>query len=166
MRCSFIGATNTHLNENFSDMTGMRRFYEIPTLDKSDWDAINGIDYLALWRGIDENRERGYQTDEVIAQLEKAQEHYTDSDALDEFIVEMAIRPVYGEATKTVSRNEMFAAYDIWMRSNGFKPTTSQWMTKRLMNKRIESMTDAGIRFFKVNAKSPVGGKVKLEAAV
>lgn len=50
--CTFIGCTNTPVRERIKDSTSARRFWEIHTQDKIDWDVINGLDYLALWRSI------------------------------------------------------------------------------------------------------------------
>ena len=50
--CTFIGCTNTPVRERIKDSTSARRFWEIHTQDKIDWDVINGLDYLALWKSI------------------------------------------------------------------------------------------------------------------
>lgn len=52
--CTFIGCTNTPVRERIKDSTSARRFWEIHTQDKIDWSVINGLDYLALWKSVDE----------------------------------------------------------------------------------------------------------------
>lgn len=52
--CTFIGCTNTPVRERIKDSTSARRFWEIHTQDKIDWNVINGLDYLALWKSINE----------------------------------------------------------------------------------------------------------------
>ena len=53
-RATFVGATDKPVVELIIDPTGMRRFYELRVDDRLDWDAINGVDYVALWQSVDE----------------------------------------------------------------------------------------------------------------
>lgn len=53
--CTFIGCTNTPVRERIKDSTSARRFWEIQTQDKIDWNIINSLDYLALWKLVNEN---------------------------------------------------------------------------------------------------------------
>ena len=52
--CTFIGCTNSPVRERIKDSTSARRFWEIQTQDKIDWNIINGLDYLALWKSVNE----------------------------------------------------------------------------------------------------------------
>lgn len=53
---TFIACSNNPLKQVLADNTGVRRFWQIdaksPTMD---WEVINGMDYLALWRSVNEN---------------------------------------------------------------------------------------------------------------
>ena len=53
---SLIGASNKTLDELIRDTTGMRRFIQLnwANLDEAGWSVINGIDYLGLWKSVDE----------------------------------------------------------------------------------------------------------------
>lgn len=159
-RCSFIGATNKHLNENFSDSTGMRRFYEITAQDKLDWKEINSIDYNALWQGIDENIEGGYIKDDMLVQVRQIQESYKDEDDTDTFIEEYKLR-VEGTEYKTLSKGEVYNAYVTWASLNGVRATSSQWLTKRLKARQIETVKDSSGRYFRVSVECLVGNKLK-----
>lgn len=51
---TFIGCSNTGVAELIIDRTGMRRFFEINTLPKLDWSAINALDYTQVWNSVNE----------------------------------------------------------------------------------------------------------------
>lgn len=53
--CSFIATTNVPVNEKIMDPTSCRRYWQFDTLSKIQWDKINEIDYVSLWKSIDEN---------------------------------------------------------------------------------------------------------------
>jgi Virulence-associated protein E len=52
---TLIGTCESRVADVLGDDKGMRRFYELRCLDRCDWSTINAIDYLALWRSVDEN---------------------------------------------------------------------------------------------------------------
>ena len=56
---SLIGASNKTLDELIKDGTGMRRFIQLnwADMEESGWKVVNGIDYLGLWKSIDETGE-------------------------------------------------------------------------------------------------------------
>lgn len=53
---SLIGASNKSLDELIKDSTGMRRFIQLnwEDIDETGWSVINGIDFLGLWKSVDE----------------------------------------------------------------------------------------------------------------
>lgn len=51
---TFIGCSNDPVRDRIKDPTSSRRFWQLTCADKIDWEAINSIDYLALWRLVDE----------------------------------------------------------------------------------------------------------------
>ncbi len=53
---SLIGASNKTLDELIKDSTGMRRFIQLnwANLDEAGWQVINGVDFLGLWKSVDE----------------------------------------------------------------------------------------------------------------
>lgn len=52
---SFIGCSNSPIRDRISDPTSARRFWQITTKDKIDWNTINTLDYQSLWQSVDEN---------------------------------------------------------------------------------------------------------------
>lgn len=153
MRASCIGASNKPLSESFSDPTGMRRFYEMETVAQFPIETINAIDYLAMWKGIDENREQGYLTPELRTQLFNKQEALVDKEPLDEFIAEMQLKPSKPHTTKNISKDELYRAYVIWCGNNGVHATSSQWVTKRLIKRKFRVIKEGTASFFEVNAE-------------
>jgi hypothetical protein len=57
MVTTFIGACNDSVPETIYDPTSARRFWQIDTMEKCDWNEINNFDYIALWQSVDENAE-------------------------------------------------------------------------------------------------------------
>jgi hypothetical protein len=117
--CSFIGTSNKPINEMIYDTTGMRRFYQLDALKKVDWDAINSIDYLKLWKGVDENRHRGYVEEEKEA-LKMYQAQMEAKDDITTFIEEMEIDLSVGPY-KMYSMNDLYANYRMWCERSGSK---------------------------------------------
>lgn len=134
---SFIGTTNRNVNELLFDVSGARRFYEIKTLDKLDWDSINSIDYVALFRGIDENLERGY-LEEVMSEVIADQKELIGLDELTVFM--QSVNLIGGD--KEISANLVYDAYKTWAENSGIKnPINSVWFGRKLSNKGIRNVT-------------------------
>lgn len=53
--CTFIGCSNDLVYDKIYDPTSARRYWQIDCADQLDWNAINNIDYLALWKSVDES---------------------------------------------------------------------------------------------------------------
>lgn len=53
MVSTFIGTSNSTINDIILDTTSARRFWQIDSLDLCDWAAVNSIDYNALWQSVD-----------------------------------------------------------------------------------------------------------------
>lgn len=63
---TFIGCSNDPVRDRIKDPTSSRRFWQINCSDRIDWEAINRIDYLELWRSVDEK-----SPSPILAQLEE-----------------------------------------------------------------------------------------------
>lgn len=137
--CSFIGATNKPISEQILDTTGMRRFFQIDTLDKVDWEAINSIDYEELWVGIDESKSRGY-IEEHLEAIQEIQAEMTAIDPIDQFIQDFRITPPTQKSEKFVLNTDVYEAYRRWCEDNGInRPLDSMWLGRRLGNKGFKS---------------------------
>jgi hypothetical protein len=82
---SFIGTSNSHVADIIHDPTSSRRYFEYWVTDRCKWDDINTIDYLELWRGIDESLETPYISD-VLVELDTAQELVRAKDSVEEWL--------------------------------------------------------------------------------
>jgi len=133
--CTFIGATNRHVNELIFDSTGMRRFYQINCLDKMDWVGINGINYLELIKGIDEQKCDGYLVGEILEQVKQEQENLVNRDDLNMFLDELGI--VAGpDGGSFLSYDDLYSKYSDWTYENGLKYKISKGdLTKRMRNR-------------------------------
>lgn len=140
---SLIGTTNKPVAEIIYDPSGARRFYEIRTLDLMDWEPINtGIDYFALWQGIDENRERGYFEEHKIA-IAKDQEHLVGKEELQVFLEQHNVKP----GNKDIAAHILYDTYRMWCENNGIKnPFNSVWFGRRLVGKGFAPATQKLIR--------------------
>lgn len=135
---SFVGTTNRPVNELIFDPTGARRFYEIRTLPKLDWETIEkGIDYAALFQGIDETRERGY-LETVLNEVTEDQKDLIGIDEVAAFLEAYRITP----GAKEIAVTKVYEAYKIWAELNGIKtPINSIWLGRKIANKGMSSIT-------------------------
>lgn len=162
MSCTFIGATNKHLNESINDSTGQRRFYEIPTLARVDWAAINSIDYVALWKGVDERLDDGYLTGDILQKVHAAQQALVNEEELDIYVNERNIM-VVGLAQKEVSADQLYSDYRSWAVEAGVhRPFTKAWFVRKLDNKGVLNFVkfdarNVRVKYFIVDASCPVG---------
>lgn len=133
--CSFIGATNRPVAEQIVDGSGMRRFWQLNCQDKMDWDVITNIDYIRMWKGIDENKVDGY----VLSQIESIsakQEEMVAKDDITAFMDEMGI--VAGKTpTKQVSSSLLYAEYRAFCERNGYKPCNASWFGRKIAGRKI-----------------------------
>lgn len=156
---SFIGTTNRPVNEIIFDTTGARRFYEIRTLEKLDWAAVNSIDYVSLYRGIDENRENGY-IEAVMDEVIKDQEDLIGVDELTAFMEAHKCL----DGTKEISTQLVYEAYKTWAEANGIKNLiNSVWFGRKLSNRGIRNVTKSvrgkTLRFYLIDETSELHKK-------
>lgn len=52
--CSFIGTSNVPVDAMIPDTTGARRFVQLTTPERCDWDALNAIDPVLIWQSVSE----------------------------------------------------------------------------------------------------------------
>lgn len=171
MLCSFIGASNRKINEVFNDNTGMRRFFEITCQDKLDWEVLNNLDYLSLWRSIDESLERGYLTNDMQELLAVAQAELTNKSDVEEFFTEHAVLAPSIEYVPMTADN-LYRQYRDWAADAGMqKPATKPWFIRRAIAAKLGTYIEkqsngAPKRYFKINPESTLVGKTLTSSAV
>jgi hypothetical protein len=159
MRCSFIGATNKPISESLNDSTGMRRFWQIKTLDKIDWAAVNKISSKDLYLGIDENLEDGYLKGPLLDQVLETQKSYVNAEPTEEFLKEHGLLAESQEYT-LISSQDLYDAYGLWTNRVGVRSKGPlSWFIKKIIAYGLESVerrTNKGHKklFFKINKDS------------
>jgi hypothetical protein len=51
--CSFIGTSNVPVDAMVQDVTGNRRFVQLDTPSRCEWDLIKDLDPVRIWRAVD-----------------------------------------------------------------------------------------------------------------
>lgn len=116
-----IGATNQRVSDVMMDDTGARRFFELISADKCDWDVINAINYPLIWKCIAETERdspaRLHQTE--IAQLqESTMRHRT---TVEYYLEEIEAKP---SADHWVDASELLRKFNDWVHTGKWNPTT------------------------------------------
>lgn len=136
--CSFIGASNSQIYEIIKDTTGVRRFFAINALDKLDHVAINTIDYIQLWKGINERRERGY-FEEVQIEVSAKQEEMQMKDEVLLFLEDYSIMPE-GKDTVVVNGKQLYDEYVLHTKNAGIRfQVTAQTFWKKLRDTGLQA---------------------------
>ncbi len=136
--CSFIGASNNQIYEIIKDTTGIRRFFPITSLDALDWDAINNLDYLALWRGIDETKERGYY-ELVKKTVAERQEEMQMKDEVNLFIENYGVLPT--GPTEVVNGKKLYQEYVFHTKNEGIRfQVAAQTFYKKLRDMGLQAV--------------------------
>ncbi len=150
--CTFIGATNGRIEDMIYDPTGMRRFFEIPGLDKLDWSIINGTQYLGLWQGVDE-----HSVSPIIPFLEQVhnlQEEIRSQDSVEEWLSEKQITFVSGDTLVIgeirKSPSELYDNYVDWLDLQKRKPVSLKKFSLRIRQQgAVQSRSPAGQRIYR-----------------
>jgi hypothetical protein len=131
--CSFIGSTNRPVDEQIFDTSGMRRFYQVNVLPKCNWEAVNNINYEAIWQGVDENREDGYLK-EVADNLSVHQEALRAKDQFESFMEELMDGIKDNPHGDLIPASTLYFVYFHWAKGNGYQPMNSNWVGRKMKN--------------------------------
>jgi hypothetical protein len=132
-RSTLIGTCERRVADVLGDEMGMRRFYEIRCLDKLDWNEVNAIDYLALWREVDENGLAPVAA--LLDHLYRVQDTELRVDAFAEWVeehLELAGTPVSPAALYSGTDSSYVERY----RLQGYK---SRHLTERQFRERLKT---------------------------
>lgn len=116
---TFIGASNRSVAEIFNDPTGNRRFYEIPCLDKANWEEIGGytedqgIDYYSLWKSIDETAESPILP--FISTISEYQEELRPKTLVEEWLASDDLMPSLTDQTEVVPLRTLHRDFLNWL---------------------------------------------------
>jgi hypothetical protein len=123
---TFIGATNDDLRDVIYDPSGMRRFHQMETRERIDWDEINAIDYDEMWASAD--NAAGCPLLPVMDVLRKHQDDLRAKDTVEEWYEESCLKT--GEWT---SATVLFDHYCSQMRAQGRRAVTQTKFGRRLL---------------------------------
>lgn len=117
---TFIGCSNDPVRDRIKDPTSSRRFWQINCAGQIDWNAINCIDYLALWRSVDENGPTPIL--EVLSDIRKVQEaEIRVKDIVEQWVEENCIVVSFDESSLTTSElYESFKDFCLWQNQKSF----------------------------------------------
>jgi len=122
---TFLGATNEDLRDIIYDPTGMRRFHQMETLDRIDWDEINAIDYDEMWASVDHGAECPLKP--VMAELRKHQDSIRAKDSVEEWYDENC-----SKGDKWTAAKELYSHYCDQIRKQARKPVSQTKFGRRL----------------------------------
>lgn len=121
-RATFIGTANKCLPDLIYDTTGVRRFYQLDCLETLEWKTINELDYLAMWRSVDEQSTAPILS--VKAELDARQAAWTPKDALEEWLTGFERHSELDPKT-WMQASMLYGLFSDWLRRTG-RPSWSQ----------------------------------------
>lgn len=145
--CTFIGTSNKPVSLLIRDETGMRRFYEIEIHGNCDWEAINKIDYLAIWKDVDESLDKPFIA-ACKKEIKEQQEANRDKNSVEQWIEEknLAVGNIKSEV------NTVYADYCHYCRLNGLYSDSKRVFGIKLKSKlKIASFPQNGKRYYNFN---------------
>lgn len=113
---TFLGCSNDPVSERINDPTSARRFWQVNAADKLDWDRINAIDYLALWRSIDERSPCLLVP--YLSEIQTIQHRELRAKDIIEQWLELVCEPAPFDAISPTT-NELFERFVAWCRWQG-----------------------------------------------
>jgi hypothetical protein len=135
--CTFIGASNFPVRDRIQDTTSARRFWQLNCAATLDWNAINTIDYEALWSSIDE-----HDPSPVFLLLEQIQAvqnaEIRAKDPVEQWIEASCEATVFDEGSPTTE--ELFKSFRGWCVGEGIASAHGLQTFARGLPRRFETM--------------------------
>lgn len=154
LRAAMIGTSNSSVDIQLQDPTGMRRFWQVnmSNLTPAQYkDLEENFDFIGMWKSIDESRPDGYYLDEKEA-MNKVQNEMRTATPLEEFfedhnVSRAKIEEAVGRAyTVNLKKGDLLRLYSIWMKEHGQKwvpnPSTFGKMCLEILGK------DTDVKFY------------------
>lgn len=142
-RCSFIATTNYPVNEQIYDTSGNRRFIEIAFRKdaKKYFDDINKIDFLKIFKSVDENKEDGYIRD-LIEKIILSNDTPENKEPVDQFLDDYDIRTSYLYDNEIVAKEVLYRIYTNYCDINNLPCLQAPTFVRKLKNREIDSSFD------------------------
>jgi hypothetical protein len=159
---TFIGCSNDPVRDRIKDPTSSRRFWQINCADQIDWQAINSIDYLAMWRSIDENAPSPILVH--LNDIRKVQEsEIRVRDLVEQWIEEICEVVSFDESALTTSElYDSFKEFCLWQNQKSFP----QFQRFARDIKRILEVSGQGAASKKTNRGTTWAIRIKPREAV
>lgn len=129
-RATWIGTANRSITELIYDPTGVRRFYQLEALPVLNHDIINGLDYAAVWRSVDEHGVAPILS--VLDAVRARQETWRVKDAVEEWLGGMERPGAAADRKVWVSGRMLHGWFVDWAKRTGHKPWGETQFLKRL----------------------------------
>lgn len=143
---TFFGTTNISIEVLLNDSTGMRRFFQLHVSDsykEKYWDKAREIDFLALLRGIDENKERGYCQGIHEHKIQELKNNYKREDEISEFISSLGLLtfdPTKQVEMRKVSNGLIVEKFHAFIKENGFESSYTANVSIRRINPYLKNL--------------------------
>lgn len=117
---TFIGCSNDLVRDRIKDPTSSRRFWQINCASKIDWDKINNINYLELWKSVDELSPS--TINDNLKEIRKIQEQEIRSkDIIEQWAEEICVITNYDDSSLTTAElYESFKKFCEWQSIKSF----------------------------------------------
>lgn len=126
MNCTFIATTNDRLQNLIKDKSTMRRFYEMISLDRADFEVINKINFLKIWQGV--NHLAPCPMNEVLDEVDAHQEKSRHRTDVELFCENLGVKP--SDEPKTLK--DIKKLYDQYIIDFGGYPATVNYLSSEL----------------------------------
>ena len=118
---TMIGTTNKDISRLIFDDTGMRRFFQIDVCN-FDFNITNNINFLLLWKSIDENGKSPLHADLLMAEkIADLQEEKVMSTMLEEFFLDRE----YKDGDEFITASQLYNEYHMFELANNPRAETS-----------------------------------------
>lgn len=126
LRAGMIGTSNSPIEEQLRDHTGMRRFWQINfgALTPADFEQLKTFPFIDMWRSIDESRDEGYYLDQKAA-MNIVQEDMRHREHIEDFLDEYNISKakvqaaIYNNNFVFVKSGAVHEVYAAWLKKHG-----------------------------------------------
>ncbi len=145
---TFIGASNNEIKHIINDPTSARRFYQIDCQKLLPWDTVNKLNYLALWKSVDENAPAPIKP--FLSQLKHKQEEFRQLSVIEEFI-QMRCDIVPEEWTKG---DDLVREYNDWVKLNNIKASYRPMRILSELGKLVDKKRMGNVRYYAVKVKN------------
>lgn len=134
---TFIGCSNDSVAEIIRDNTGIRRFVELNFKDQPNWEAMNEIDWLMLWKSVDP-----MANDPAIPFWDEIKEQQEQN--RNQCPIELWLKENKGEYGKWTKTGQVFSQFTEWEQENfpGFNTNINTF--GRRANTLISNQPDIG----------------------